>query len=171
MALDHDRRTYLHHLALKRADALGMAHSLELRVPFVDRRIVELSARIPSSLLIHRGMEKYILRRALEPLLPPSIVSRRKRPFQMRLNLGMGETLSFMADRLLQPADVRERGFFEPEKVETLRNSRPPRHATPMAHKVWSYRLWSVLLSEIWARIFLDSPISCVPPASLLELL
>jgi asparagine synthase (glutamine-hydrolysing) len=171
MALDHDRRTYLHHLALKRADAVGMAHSLELRVPFVDRRIVELAARIPSSLLIHRGTEKYILRRALEPYLPPSIVWRRKRPFQMRLNLGMAETLSDIADQVLQPADVRARGFFEPEKVEALRNSRPPRHATPMAHKVWSYRVWSMVLCEIWARIFLDSPISCIAPATLAELL
>jgi hypothetical protein len=72
---------------------------------------------------------------------------------------------------LLQPADVRARGFFEPEKVAALRRSRPPRTATPMAHKVWSYRLWSVLLCEIWARIFLDSPISCVPPSTLAVLL
>ncbi len=170
MALDHDRRTYLHHLSLKRADAIGMAHSLELRVPFVDRRIVELAARIPSSLLIHRGMEKYILRRALEPTLPSSIVWRRKRPFQMRLKLGLADTLTSLADRLLRPDDVRARGFFEPAKVAALRQSRPPRRATPMAHKVWAYRLWSILLCEIWARIFLDGPISCVPPASLLDL-
>jgi asparagine synthase (glutamine-hydrolysing) len=171
LALDHDRRTYLHHLSLKRADAVGMAHSLELRVPFVDRRIVELAARIPSSLLIHQGMEKYILRRALEPFLPPSIVWRRKRPFQMRFKLGMADTLGHLADRLLRPDDVRARGFFEPDKVEKLRRSRPPRHATPMAHKVWSYRLWSVLMCEIWARIFLDGPLSCLPPSTLAELL
>jgi asparagine synthase (glutamine-hydrolysing) len=171
MALDHDRRTYLHHLSLKRADAVGMAHSLELRVPFVDRRIVELAARIPSSLLIHHGSEKYILRRALEPYLPASITWRRKRHFQMRFKLGMADTLSDMADQLLQPADVRARGLFEPDKVGKLRNSRPPRHATPMAHKVWSYRLWSILMCEIWARIFIDSPISCVAPSSLMELL
>ena len=158
MALDHDRRTYLHNLSLKRADAVGMAHSLELRVPFMDRRVVELAARIPSSLLIRRGMEKYILRRALQKLLPHSIVWRRKRGIQMRLGLGLSETLSYLCDKLLRPADVRARGFFETDKVEALRRARPPRHATPMAHKVWSYRIWSILLCEIWARLFSRPP-------------
>jgi hypothetical protein len=83
----------------------------------------------------------------------------------------MADTLSHLADRLLRPEDVRARGFFEPAKVENLRRSRPPRRATPMAHKVWSYRLWSILMCEIWARIFLDGPLSCLPPSALSELL
>lgn len=174
-ALVYDQRTYLHHLSLKRADAVGMAHSLELRVPFVDRQIVELAARIPASLMI-RGtrwglMEKYILRRALEPLLPPTITWRRKRGIQMRLNLGLIETLDYLCDRLLRPEDVRARGFFDPRFVEALRLGRPGRFSTPMAHRVWSYRVWAMLLCETWARIFLDRPPPMDAPASLADLL
>lgn len=170
-ALNYDQRTYLHHLSLKRADAVGMAHSLELRVPFLDREIVEVAARIPGSMMFRWGMEKYILRRALEPLLPRAITWRRKRGFQMRLNLGLVETLEYLCDKLLAPSDVRARGFFDPELVNALRCGRPARYATPMAHKVWSYRVWSMILCELWARIFLDRPVLAPPPRSLADVL
>jgi asparagine synthase (glutamine-hydrolysing) len=170
-ALVHDQRTYLHHLALKRADAVGMAHSVELRVPFLDRQIVELAARIPASLMVRRGMEKYILRRAVEPLLPHAITWRRKRGFQMRLNRDLVETLDYLCDKLLNAEAVRARGFFDPQLVNTLRFQRPGRFATPMAQKVWSYRVWSMILCELWGRIFLDRPIAAGPPKNLGELL
>jgi asparagine synthase (glutamine-hydrolysing) len=170
-ALCHDQRTYLHDLSLKRADAMGMAHALELRVPFLDRDIVELAARVPGTLMVRGTTEKYILRRALAPLLPSEVVQRRKRGFQMQLNLGLIETLNQLCDTLLRPAEVRARGFFDPARVEALRRKRPGRWATPMAHKVWSYRIWAMLLCEVWARIFLDQPISPIPPASLADVL
>ncbi|HEX6650447.1 MAG TPA: asparagine synthase (glutamine-hydrolyzing) [Pyrinomonadaceae bacterium] len=170
-ALVHDQRTYLHHLSLKRADALGMAHSVELRVPFLDRQIVELAARIPASMMLRRGMEKYILRRALEPLLPRAISWRRKRGFQMRLNLGLVETLEYLCDKLLSPEAVRARGFFDPELVSTLRHTRPGRLATPMAQKVWSYRVWSMILCELWARTFLDQNVANGPAQRVADLL
>lgn len=170
-ALSYDQQTYLHHLALKRADAVGMAHSLELRVPYLDRQIVELAAKIPALLMFKRGMEKYILRRALEPLLPRSITWRRKRAFQMRLDLGLVETLDHLCEKLLNTSDVRKRGFFDPKLVEELRRGRPGKYSTPMAHKVWSYRVWSIILCELWGRIFLDRPISASPPKNLAEVL
>lgn len=170
-AINHDQRTYLPNMSLKRADAMGMAHSLELRVPFLDRRVVELSARIPAQQMIRRGWEKYILRRALAPMLPHAIAWRRKRPFQMRLNLGLADTLEYLCDRLLRPEDVRARGFFDPAKVEALRRGRPGRLAMPMAHNLWSWRVWSMLMCEVWARMFLDRPVRATPPAALAELL
>jgi asparagine synthase (glutamine-hydrolysing) len=170
-ALAHDQQTYLHHLSLKRADAMGMAHSLELRVPFLDHSIVELAARIPAHWLVHWGVEKYILRRALAPLLPRAITGRRKRGFQMRLNRGLVATLDFLCEQLLRPAQVQARGFFDPGRVEALRRGRPGAHATPMAHKVWSYRVWSVLLCELWARLFLDRAPDAPPPTCLAEVL
>jgi asparagine synthase (glutamine-hydrolysing) len=169
-ALYHDQRTYLHNLSLKRADAMGMAHSVELRVPFLDHRVVELAARIPASLLLRRGMEKYILRRALEPLLPHEVAWRRKRGIQMRLGLGLVDALDDLYGKLLSPADVRARGFFDADRVQALWRGRPGRHAMPMAHKVWSYRVWAMLMCELWARIFLDRPACAGPPESLAEL-
>jgi len=167
LALNHDQRTYLHHLSLKRADAMGMAHSVELRVPYLGREIVELAATIPPAFLLKGGVEKHILRRALAPLLPRAIVERRKRPFQMALDRGLLATLDLLCDRLLRPADVKARGFFDPGLLGDLRSGRPGRRAPAIAHKVWSYRLWSVILCELWARIFIDRPADAGPPACL----
>lgn len=169
-ALAFDQRTILPHLYLKRADALGMAHSLELRVPFMDRRMVELAARIPGEMLLRRGVEKYILRRAFAPLLPDEITWRKKYPLQMRVNRGLVATLDEMCDTLLRPEDVRARGFFDPARVDELRRRRPSPTAPPPAHKFWTWRIWSMLLCETWARMFLDRPIPTTPPASLREL-
>lgn len=170
-ALNYDQQTILPHLYLKRADGLGMAHSLELRVPFLDRQIVEFAARIPGHALVRRGVEKYILRRALEPFLPASITWRRKHPLQMRVNSGLVETLDYLCDQLLRPADVRARGFFDSSRVEALRRERPGKFASGMAHKFWSWRIWSMIQCELWARMFLDRPPSPSPPSRLADVL
>lgn len=169
-ALNHDQRTYLHHLALKRADATGMAHGLEIRVPFLGREVVELGATFRGDLMRRGGVEKWVLREALRPLLPPSIVDRRKRPFQMALDQGLVATLDLLCDRLLAPADVRARGFFEPEHVAALRRGRPSGRAPGIAHRVWSFRVWSMVMCELWARLFLDAAPDAGPPASLAEI-
>jgi asparagine synthase (glutamine-hydrolysing) len=170
-AMNYDQRTLLPHLYLKRADGLGMAHSLELRVPFLDRQIVELAARIPGSMMVHGRTEKYVLRRALAPFLPPKIAWRRKHPQQMQVNKNLVETLEYLSDQLLRPADVRARGFFAPALVEDLRRQRPKPFSGSTSRKFWSWRIWSMILSELWARMFLDRPISSEPPESLADLL
>lgn len=154
--LNFDQRTWLHHLALKRADGTGMAHSLEIRVPFLEREIVEFTATVPGGLFLKNGVEKWILREALRPVLPPDIVARPKRPFQMRMNTGLVETLDRLSDVLLRPEDVRARGYFDPAKVDALRRGRPGRFHQGIAHKVWAFRIWSLLLCEVWARTFID---------------
>ncbi len=164
-AMNHDQRVLLPNLFLKRADALGMAHSLELRVPFLDRQIVELAARIPANLMVHARTDKYILRRALDSVLPPRIARRRKHPQQMQVNTGLVGTLENLADLLLRPSDVRERGFFDPALVEEVRRMRPRSWAGASPVKFWSWRLWSMIQCELWARMFLDRPISAQPPA------
>ena len=169
-ALNWDQRTYLHHLALKRADATGMAHGLELRVPFLGKHVVEYAATIPGDLMRRNGVEKWVLREALRGVLPQEIVDRRKRPFQMQHGKGVVETLELLADKLLRPGDVAARGFFEPARVDRLLTRRPGRRAPAIAHKVWSYRLWATLLSEIWARIFLDRDPEAPPPRNLADL-
>lgn len=164
-AMNHDQRVLLPNLFLKRADALGMAHSLELRVPFLDHKIVELAARIPASLMVHRRTEKYILRRALAPFLPSQITWRPKHPQQMEVNNGLVETLDGLADKLLRPSDVRNRGFFDPARVEEVRKMRVRPWSSRIPRKFWSWRMWSMIQCELWARMFLDRPITVAPPA------
>jgi asparagine synthase (glutamine-hydrolysing) len=75
--------TTLHNINLQRVDRMTMAHSIEGRVPFLDRRMIELGLQIPTSLKLRpgRGMEKWILRKAFEDLLPAEIVWRAKEQF------------------------------------------------------------------------------------------
>ena len=168
-ALHFDQTTYLHDLALKRADGLSMAHSLEVRVPFVDRRIAELAARIPGSMLIRGRVEKYILRRAVSSLLPEDVVWRSKRGFTLRLGRGILDALDHLCDQLLSPASVRQRGFFDPASVEALRRARPGRLKTSMAQRMWSFRICALVLCELWARMFLDRPLASPPPSDLMR--
>ena len=169
-ALNHDQRGYLHHLALKRADATGMAHGLEIRVPFLGRDVVELAATFPGDLLRRRGVEKHVLREALRPLLPGRIVDRRKRPFQMQLDQGLVATLDRLCDHLLPPDRVAARGLFEPELVAALRNGRPGRRTGGIAQRVWSFRVWAMAMCELWARLFIDRPPEAAAPTSLADL-
>lgn len=62
-------------------DGCEMAHSIEGRLPFLDRELADVIARLPLSLKIRDGCEKYVLREAARPLLPPSVIARKKHPF------------------------------------------------------------------------------------------
>ncbi|MBI5851394.1 MAG: asparagine synthase (glutamine-hydrolyzing) [Planctomycetes bacterium] len=169
-ALNHDQRTYLPELSLKRADATGMAHGLELRVPFLGREVVELAATFPGDLHRKGGVEKWLLREALRPLLPQRIVERRKHGFQMRLDQRLVDTLQAMCDRLMPDDKVAARGFFDPRRVRALRDGRPRAGAPFIAHRVWSFRIWAMLMAEVWARLFLDTPPGAPPPAHLADI-
>lgn len=97
-------------------DAVSMAYSLELRVPFLDHEFVELCAQIPPSLKMRRLEEKHILRQALRNDLPLEILGRRKRgltsPFEQWIR-----NLPEFARELLSEDRVREKGYFDPKFV------------------------------------------------------
>src|SRR5260370_7670663 len=75
-----DQKTYLVELLMKQ-DQMSMACSIESRVPFLDHTLVEFAARIPDRLKIHGGTQKYILKKAVEDLLPRNITYRKKMGF------------------------------------------------------------------------------------------
>ncbi len=76
---------------LQKADKMTMAHSLELRVPFLDIDIARISSRIPDSLKYKNGMTKYILRRAVRGIIPKESSNRKKLGFPTALKLWLRE--------------------------------------------------------------------------------
>ena len=82
-ALYTDFKTWLPGDILTKVDRASMANSLEVRAPFLDHQFVEWAATLPAGLKLHRGTSKYILKRALEPLLPRKILYRPKQGFSM----------------------------------------------------------------------------------------
>jgi asparagine synthase (glutamine-hydrolysing) len=104
-----DSVTRLHDLDLQRLDRMTMRHGIEARVPFLDTDLVSLAQSIPPALKIERrsgarAIEKWILRKAFEDLLPEEIVGRQKEQFDE--GSGTPEILSSAVDRLAGPLDV-----------------------------------------------------------------
>jgi hypothetical protein len=103
-------------------------------------------------LKIHGRTQKYILRRACAGLLPESILNFGKSFNRLKHDLQFSAVLDRLADRLLSPAAVHERGLFEPSYVSALRRRRTGK---PYSQER-AYRLWSLLLTEMWSGMYLD---------------
>ena len=102
-------------------DRMLMAHSVEGRFPFLDHRLMELSARVDDRLRMKVLEEKHLLRKAVAPLLPASIASRRKRPYRAPiLSAFVGEGAPDYVRELLSEESLDRPGIFDPKKAGRL---------------------------------------------------
>jgi asparagine synthase (glutamine-hydrolysing) len=144
-----DFMRYLPDDLLFKVDIASMAHGLECRAPFLDHKLVEFVGRIPTELKLRGFTTKYLLRRAFGEMLPPEILRRPKMGFGVPISDWFrGELLGYLREVLLDPATLR-RGYFAPEAVRQLVAD----HAAARADH--GYRLWSLLMFELWHRRFL----------------
>jgi len=107
---------------------------------------------IPDRLKIRGTTQKYILRKACAGLLPPRALAVGKSFNRLKHDLELCDVLDAMADRLLARADVTARGLFDPAYIAALRR----RPAGRPYGRERIYRLWSLLLTELWSRQYLD---------------
>ncbi|MFO1038293.1 MAG: asparagine synthase-related protein [Geminicoccaceae bacterium] len=118
--------------------------------PFLDRELVALAFSIPTRLKIHRGKEKFVLRRALRSIVPPEVLNAPKFPMRMAHGRGFHDVLRGMAAERLNADRVKRRGWFDPGEVQRLVD-------WPTGGSFeGQMRLWTLLVTEIWAEIFLD---------------
>ena len=129
---------------------MGMAASVEVRVPLLDDDLVALSARIPSSLKLKGWRRKYIFKRSQEGTLPKSIIWRRKAGFGAPIRSWLVGELAPLVDDLLSEETIRRRGIIRPEAVAQLRRD----NAQGLADN--SLQLYALLNLELWHRTFLD---------------
>ncbi len=149
--LELDVRTYLPDDILVKVDIASMAHSLEVRAPFVDHHVMELAASLPSALKVRGLTGKVLLKRAFADLVPEPILRRSKRGFSLPLARWFsGELYGFAREVLLSQA-ARGRGLFEPRGVESLLE----RHRRGEDH---GDRIWNLLVLELWYREVFDRP-------------
>lgn len=149
-----DLVTYLPCDLLTKVDIASMANSLECRQPFLDYRLVELAAAMPIGLKLRGFRGKRILREAFGDLLPPAVFRRRKMGFGVPLEHWFRDELrDFTRDILLGPACL-QRGYFRPETVRKLVDDH---QSGRFDH---SYRLWALLVLELWHRQWVDRPIA-----------
>jgi asparagine synthase (glutamine-hydrolysing) len=101
-----DLNTWLPGDILVKADRMTMAHGLELRVPFLDRRVAAVAARLPIDAKIAAGTTKHLLRQAVEPLLPAAVVTRAKLGFPVPIGHWLRGELYGFAETLLREAEI-----------------------------------------------------------------
>ena len=136
-----DLNTYLVGDILTKVDRTSMAHSLEVRAPFLDYKFVEWGMSLPPTLKL-RGQEgKYLLKRALEPALPHEILYRRKQGFAMSLSHLFREHAALLRERLLA-GPMLDSGLFDPIAIERTID----RHASGRSDQ--SGPLWLLLAFE-----------------------
>jgi asparagine synthase (glutamine-hydrolysing) len=146
--IDLDWHTYLVDDINVKVDIASMAHSLEVRCPFLDTEVTEFAARMPRRMLARlRG--KYLLRRAVADLVPPAIMRRTKRGFGLPLRRWMKNDLAGLVGDVLFDRTARERGLFEPDEVRRLVASVDRERDAPD-------RVWTLLVLELWFREFID---------------
>ncbi|MFA5794781.1 MAG: asparagine synthase (glutamine-hydrolyzing) [Candidatus Brocadiia bacterium] len=145
-----DINTYLPEDLLVKMDIATMANSLEGRSPFLDHKLLELSASIPAGLKIKGLTTKYILKKALKGFLPDEILSRGKMGFGIPIGNWFRTSLKdYLKDIILSERSIK-RGYFRREAVENLINS----HASGKYDH--TPRLWALLVLETWHRVFMD---------------
>ena len=102
-------------------DRMLMAHSVEGRFPFLDHRVIEFSSLIPPRLKIRGLNEKYILKRAVQGMLPESISARVKRPYRAPIQRSFfGEVSHAYVQEVLSSKVIRAAGYFHPQAVARL---------------------------------------------------
>ena len=124
-----------------------MMHALEVRVPFLDHRVVEWTNAMPTDMKIRGGVRKYALKRLLSDLLPADIMTRGKRGFGIPIKHWFRSDLDgFARDMLLSP-NSRSQQFFRADAVRRLLDG----HGRGL--RDLSRRLWTVLWFEQWCRL------------------
>jgi asparagine synthase (glutamine-hydrolysing) len=149
-----DLKTWLVDDLLIKADRMTMANSVELRVPFLDHRVVEYAATIPSNMKIRRGAVKWILKQAMTGRLPRAIINRTKMGFPTPIRSILKQDLcGYLRELLLSPRCLG-RGYFKRDILERLitENSRNESDH----HRI----LWQLVVLEEWHRTFIDRPVS-----------
>ena len=145
-----DIKTYLVELLMKQ-DNMSMAASIESRVPFLDHVLVEFATRIPGEVQIQGLAGKRILKKAVEDLLPHSILYRPKLGFPTPWSGWLaGSRLESIRDMLLEPRSL-QRGYFRREAIEQLFNEHHTRHRDNYD------RIWRLLNLELWHRVCLEN--------------
>ena len=150
-ALYFEAKTFLHGLLVVE-DKVSMAHSLEVRVPFLDNALVALAEKIPARLKHGQGGGKELLRKAMAPLLPDEIVTKSKQGFSPPdQSWYRGPTMDYIREILLDERTL-SRGWFKPEYVRGVLNDHLEGRVN---HRLL---IWSLLSFEWWNRLFLDEP-------------
>ncbi len=145
-----DLKTFLPCLNLITTDKTSMAANLEVRVPFLNREMIEMAAHLPPRMKLRGLKRKYVLKRALESVLPREVVWRKKAGFGAPIRSWLRGPLRPMVDDLLSEENVRRRGLFQPAEVKRIVSS------NLSGREDNNLQVFQLLNLELWQRQFID---------------
>ena len=147
-----DVKSYLCDNILTKVDRMSMAVSLETRVPYLDKELVELAFQVPPGLKVDHGKTKVMLKQIAARHVPSSCVYRQKEGFSIPIKNWLGTQFRPLLEELLHPRRLRQAGIFETSMIETLKRE----HLSGAANH--SHLLWGLIVFEAWREKWLRAP-------------
>ena len=141
-----DQNYYLPDDILYKTDRMSMAHSLEVRPPFLDHRIVEFAASLPERMKIRGTRQKVILKELMRGKLPESILQRKKTGFDIPTHDWFRGPLRELLMDVVSPEAVRASGVFDSQAVQALIRDHQERRINI------GYHLWGLLTLFLWMK-------------------
>lgn len=152
-----DVKTYLPEDILACTDRMSMKHSLEVRVPFIDHKFVELCATIPGEMKIKGRVKKHLLRRVARGMLPDSVLDHRKQGFIGPMTRWLQTGLKDYVVATLAPERLAKHGLFVPSAVKTLLDEHFQRR------EIHDKLIWSLVMFQTWYEMYVEAPAATTP--------
>lgn len=148
-----DMKFYLPNNMLIKVDRMSMAHGLEVRVPFLDHRLVELAAQIPDHYKLKYGIQKkYLIKKMIADKLPNEIWKRKKAGFNVPIGRWLRNELNSLIKKQLLEGSLRRTGWFDSLFIENMIQAHQNKQ------RDYSHQLWGLLVLSIWHEQFIDQP-------------
>ncbi|MEH7106318.1 asparagine synthase (glutamine-hydrolyzing) [Bacillus sp. JJ1764] len=144
-----DIHTWMRGDILLKADKMTMAHSLELRVPFLDKAVFEVASRIPTSLKTANGTTKYVLRKAAEGIVPDHVLNRKKLGFPVPIRHWLKAEMNEWAKNIIRESQTDH--LLNKAYLLKLLDD----HCLDKADN--SRKIWTVLMFMVWHQIYVEN--------------
>ncbi|PLR84428.1 asparagine synthase (glutamine-hydrolyzing) [Bacillus canaveralius] len=143
-----DIHTWMRGDILLKADKMTMAHSLELRVPFLDKAVFEIASKIPTSLKTANGTTKYILRKAAEGIVPDHVLNRKKLGFPVPIRHWLKDEMIDWAKKMIRESNTDH--LINKQYLLNLLDD----HCQNKADN--SRKIWTVLMFMLWHDVYVE---------------
>ncbi|HLH41147.1 MAG TPA: asparagine synthase (glutamine-hydrolyzing) [Bryobacteraceae bacterium] len=156
-----DQLYYLPDDILNKCDRMSMAHSLEVRPPFLDHRLVEFASRLPENLKIRGTRLKFVLRELMKNRLPRPVIQRRKEGFDIPAHHWLRTALKPLLVETLTRRNVEAGGIFSWTAIDEILRAHLARRANA------GYHLWGLLVLFLWMKHWrVEPPLTAAPEAA-----
>jgi len=158
-----DQKYFLADDILTKSDRMSMAHSVEVRPPFLDHRIVEFAAKLPASLKIRGTQQKFVLKELMKEKLPPAILQRKKIGFDIPAHEWLRGPLRPLLVDALHDGATEYGGLFRTDVLDSYLRLHLERRAN------LGYHLWGLLILFLWMKKWRIQAASSATPETTLQ--